>query len=236
MPTLVPTTPTRSSHDEVHEGKVVLKTMDIKAQPLPELNTEKKPSTSTHDLEGNSEPHLTPQPPVQQEPEMDAIDRLVSVGFVVSSGGYAGGVDAVLDVEFMSTPLAIELSLTIGADESLTVVLVVITGILISIFKDPFFRLFGLNPDQDGPNNDDGEGEEGEKGGKDYLTIGIAMGSTAGAIGASSLISKPRSMAIASLSFVLFGAILLIFAAIPPIVDTLRTLTNAPLEFTPASS
>ncbi|TKY87891.1 hypothetical protein EX895_002992 [Sporisorium graminicola] len=38
---------------------------------------------------------------------------------------------------FMSTPLAIELSLTIGADESLTVVLVVITGILFSIFKTP---------------------------------------------------------------------------------------------------
>ncbi|KAJ1025881.1 hypothetical protein NDA16_002507 [Ustilago loliicola] len=142
---------------------------------------------------------------------------------------------------FMSTPLAIELSLTIGADESITVVLVVITGILISIFKDPFFRLFGLNPDLDGPtdnsksNNDREKGEEKQNANQDYLTIGIAMGSTAGAIGASSLISKPRCMAIASLSFVLFGAILLIFAAIPPIVDTLRTLAGAPLEFVPAS-
>ncbi|MGR6158354.1 LrgB family protein, partial [Klebsiella pneumoniae] len=42
---------------------------------------------------------------------------------------------------FMSTPLAIELSLTIGADESITVILVVITGILISVFKDQLFRL-----------------------------------------------------------------------------------------------
>lgn len=138
---------------------------------------------------------------------------------------------------FMSTPLAIELSLTIGADESITVVLVVITGILISIFKDPFFRLFRLNPDQDGPPNSNGEKGEAmrEEGGQDYLTIGIAMGSTAGAIGASSLIAKPRCMAIASLSFVLFGAILLIFAAIPPIVQTLRTLALAPAVFTPAS-
>ena len=138
---------------------------------------------------------------------------------------------------FMSTPLAIELSLTIGADESITVVLVVITGILISIFKDPFFRLFRLNPDQDGPPNSNGEKGEAmrEEGGQDYLTIGIAMGSTAGAIGASSLIAKPRCMAIASLSFVLFGAILLIFAAIPPIVQTLRTLALAPAVFTPGS-
>lgn len=132
---------------------------------------------------------------------------------------------------FMSTPLAIELSLTIGADESITVVLVVITGILISIFKDPFFRLFGLDPEQDGPEQDKGEGKESH----DYLTIGIAMGSTAGAIGASSLIAKPRCMAIASLSFVLFGAILLIFGAIPPVVQTLRTLALAPLEFVPSS-
>ncbi|SNX86427.1 uncharacterized protein MEPE_05136 [Melanopsichium pennsylvanicum] len=145
---------------------------------------------------------------------------------------------------FMSTPLAIELSLTIGADESITVVLVVITGILISIFKDPFFRLFGLNPDLDGPPNNDNTSAENngdqlksttDSKAQDYLTIGIVMGSTAGAIGASSLISKPRSMAIASLSFVLFGAILLVFAAIPVIVDTLRSLVNAPIEFIPAT-
>ncbi|KAJ1023319.1 hypothetical protein NDA18_004846 [Ustilago nuda] len=135
---------------------------------------------------------------------------------------------------FMSTPLAIELSLTIGADDSITVVLVVITGILISIFKDPFFRLFGLNPDLDGPQQDSNCGIV-DKRNQDYLTIGIAVGSTAGAIGASSLISKPRCMAIASLSFVLFGAILLIFAAIPPVVDTMRMLARAPLQFLPAS-
>ncbi|PWY98961.1 hypothetical protein BCV70DRAFT_224003 [Testicularia cyperi] len=109
---------------------------------------------------------------------------------------------------FMSTPLAIELSLTIGADESITVILVVITGILISVFKDNFWRL--VRVDQD-----------------DALTIGIAMGSTAGAIGASSLIAKPKIMAIASLSFVLFGTILLVFAAIPPIVDIWRSLAGA---------
>jgi hypothetical protein len=42
-------------------------------------------------------------------------------------------------------------------------------------------------------------------------------------------------MAIASLSFVLFGAILLILAAIPPVVDTLRVLAGASIQFTPAT-
>lgn len=60
----------------------------------------------------------------------------------------------------------------------------------------------------------------------DYLAIGITMGSTAGAIGASALISKPRVMAVASLAFVLFGAILLICAAIPPIVEIVQNLAG----------
>uniref|UniRef100_V5EUR0 LrgB-like protein n=2 Tax=Kalmanozyma brasiliensis (strain GHG001) TaxID=1365824 RepID=V5EUR0_KALBG len=145
---------------------------------------------------------------------------------------------------FMSTPLAIELSLTIGADESITVVLVVITGILISIVKDPFFRLLRLDPTQDGDDSDSDNDVTSDNADKassstsksrrtneDYLTIGIAMGSTAGAIGASSLISKPRCMAVASLSFVLFGGILLVLAAIPQIVEVVRMLAGAPAAF-----
>lgn len=109
---------------------------------------------------------------------------------------------------FMSTPLAIELANSIGADESITVILVVVTGIVAAILKEPFFRLMRVPPD-------------------DYLCIGLTMGTTAGAIGASSLIAKPRIMAIASLAFVLFGAVLLICAAIPPIVDAVKTLAGA---------
>lgn len=106
---------------------------------------------------------------------------------------------------FMSTPLAIELANNIGADESITVILVVITGIVAAILKDHFFRLMRVDRE-------------------DYLIIGITMGSTSGAIGASSLISTPRVMAVASLSFVIFGSILLIATAIPPIVTIVRSL------------
>ena len=106
---------------------------------------------------------------------------------------------------FMSTPLAIELAGNIGADESITVILVVLTGIIAAILKDHFFKLMRVDR-------------------QDHLIVGITMGSTAGAIGASSLISTPKVMAVASLSFVIFGSILLIATAIPPIVDVVRML------------
>ena len=113
---------------------------------------------------------------------------------------------------FMSTPLAIEMANNVGADESITIILVVLTGIIAAILKEPFFKMMRV-PESD------------------FATWGITMGSTAGAIGASSLISKPRTMAIASLSFVLFGAILLICAAIPPIVSAMHSLAGNPAQF-----
>ncbi|PWN48120.1 hypothetical protein IE53DRAFT_389699 [Violaceomyces palustris] len=109
---------------------------------------------------------------------------------------------------FMSTPLAIEMANNVGADESITVILVVVTGIIAAILKEPFFKMMRVSMD-------------------DHICVGVTMGSTSGAIGASSLIYKPRVMAVASLAFVLFGAILLIAAAIPPVVDIVRNLAGA---------
>lgn len=123
------------------------------------------------------------------------------------------GMDAVrslaFSARFMSTPLAIELANNIGADVSITVILVVITGVVAAILKEQFFfRLMRVRKD-------------------DYLTVGLTMGATSGAIGANSLISTPRTMAIASLSFVVFGTMLLIATAIPPIVDVVRAVSGA---------
>jgi hypothetical protein len=83
---------------------------------------------------------------------------------------------------FMSTPLAIELATNIGADQSITVILVVVTGVIYAIVKEPVFRWLRVTDD---------------------MVVGITMGSTAGAIGASSLISKPRQLALASLCFIM---------------------------------
>jgi putative effector of murein hydrolase len=58
---------------------------------------------------------------------------------------------------------------------SSTIILVVLTGIIAAILKEPFFKLMRVKDN-------------------DFVTWGITMGSTSGAIGASSLISKPRTM------------------------------------------
>lgn len=108
---------------------------------------------------------------------------------------------------FLSTPLAIELIQTLRGDESITVILVVITGILAAILKEPFFKMMRVSMD-------------------DHLTVGVTFGATSGAIGASSLIARPRVMAVASLGFVMFGAINLIAVAIPPLADAVRMLAT----------
>ncbi|KAK0531851.1 hypothetical protein OC835_003533 [Tilletia horrida] len=108
---------------------------------------------------------------------------------------------------FMSTPLAIELNNTLGGDENIVVILVVITGIVAAILKEPFFKMMRVSMD-------------------DHFIVGATFGATSGAIGASSLIARPKVMAVASLSFVIFGALLLICAAVPPIVDVVRQVAG----------
>ncbi|KAK0555903.1 hypothetical protein OC846_001569 [Tilletia horrida] len=104
---------------------------------------------------------------------------------------------------FMSTPLAIELNETLGGDGNIVVILVVITGIVAAILKEPFFKMMRVSMD-------------------DHFIVGATFGATSGAIGASSLIARPKVMAVASLSFVIFGAMLLIAAAVPPLVVVVR--------------
>ncbi|CAD6886215.1 unnamed protein product [Tilletia caries] len=108
---------------------------------------------------------------------------------------------------FMSTPLAIELNSTLGGDENIVVILVVITGIVAAILKEPFFKLMRVSMD-------------------DHFIVGATFGATSGAIGASSLIARPKVMAVASLSFVIFGALLLICAAVPPLVTVVRQVAG----------
>ncbi|KAE8220477.1 hypothetical protein CF319_g6001 [Tilletia indica] len=108
---------------------------------------------------------------------------------------------------FMSTPLAIELNQTLGGDENIVVILVVITGIVAAIVKEPFFKMMRVSMD-------------------DHFIVGATFGATSGAIGASSLIARPKVMAVASLSFVIFGALLLICAAIPPLVEIVRQVAG----------
>ena len=121
-------------------------------------------------------------------------------------------VDALtFSARFLSSPLAVELARNVDADESLVTVLVTFTGLTIAIIKDPLFKLLRI-PE------------------KDVLTWGVTVGSTAGAIGTGSLVSKPRAMAISSLTFVLFGTMLLLIVAFQPVVDLMQRLTGGPVS------
>jgi len=54
----------------------------------------------------------------------------------------------------------------------------------------------------------------------DYFTIGSTVGCIAGAIGTTSLVgSNPRAMATATVSFALFGLVLLVLVAVPSIAS-----------------
>lgn len=127
---------------------------------------------------------------------------------------------------FMSTPLAIELVETVRGDESICVILVVVTGIVAAILKDYYFHgLLKLPrgvpialPFRNICSRDNWT--------DDFLCVGLAMGTTSGAIGASSLLHEPRTMAIASLTFVLFGTVLLAAVAVPAVVEVVRGLAG----------
>ncbi|KAL7414285.1 hypothetical protein BDY24DRAFT_386410 [Mrakia frigida] len=92
-------------------------------------------------------------------------------------------------------------------DESITVVLVVVTGILVVIFEKQILKCCRVKED-------------------DFLAIGMLFGTTAGAIGAAGLHNseQPRAAAIASLTFALFGTLILIAIGIPPVAMYIQKL------------
>ena len=108
---------------------------------------------------------------------------------------------------FMSSPLAVQLSSALDANEALVTLLVVFTGVIVSIIKDPMFKLLRV-PESD------------------VVTWGLVVGSTAGAIGTASLVNRPRAMAISSLALVLFGLIMLLAASFDPVVLLIHRLTG----------
>lgn len=105
----------------------------------------------------------------------------------------------------MSTPFGIQLLVATGGDSSLVVVLICITGIMAVLIRDVFFKLCRTRL---------------TVGSDDYFTIGATIGVIAGAIGTSSLMANySRAAATATVTFVLYGLMLLALAAIPPVAE-----------------
>ena len=108
---------------------------------------------------------------------------------------------------FSSTPLAVAQVSRLGGDSKLTVVLVVVTGIVVVIFERQIRWCCRVKED-------------------DFLAVGLLFGVTSGAIGATGLhnAGQKRAAAIASLTFALFGTVLLIAIGIPPVATYVRGL------------
>jgi len=62
----------------------------------------------------------------------------------------------------------------------------------------------------------------------DYVTRGVSLGTNASAISTAQLLTTdPRAAALSSLSFAMFGALLVVLTAIPPVVQKVRELAGA---------
>ncbi|ORX96993.1 hypothetical protein K493DRAFT_314275 [Basidiobolus meristosporus CBS 931.73] len=104
----------------------------------------------------------------------------------------------------ITTPLAINIETVLGGDVGLTVIFVILTGIIGAVCGIRFLRCLGVDP-------------------KDYVAVGVSMGCNAHAISTAALLEVDlKAAAISSLSFVLFGTIVVILVAIPSITSVIR--------------
>ena len=122
------------------------------------------------------------------------------------------GIEATRAIGFIgrSATLALGTPLVIALDGNLalTSVCTVLSGILLVLVGDYFFKLLRV------PLND-------------YLTRGVTLGINGGAIGTASLLhTNPRAALMSSLSFLVFGTVMVIMASIGPIRLLIRLLVG----------
>ncbi|KAK9709927.1 hypothetical protein K7432_008728 [Basidiobolus ranarum] len=104
----------------------------------------------------------------------------------------------------VTTPLAINIETVLGGDVGMTVVFVILTGIIGAVCGPWFLRCLGVDS-------------------KDYVAVGVSMGCNAHAISTAALLEVDlKAAAISSLSFVLFGTVIVILVAIPTITNVIQ--------------
>ncbi|KAH9818634.1 LrgB-like family-domain-containing protein [Melampsora americana] len=135
----------------------------------------------------------------------NCVVSLLLWGYLARLMGIDGERAITFAARFMSTPFGIDFINATGGDTKLVVVLICVTGILAVLIRDHLFKLLRVRT---------------TVGSEDYFTMGMTIGVIAGAIGTSSLIdTHPRAAATASVSFVLYGIILLSLVAVPTIAE-----------------
>ncbi|ANB15559.1 hypothetical protein AWJ20_3187 [Sugiyamaella lignohabitans] len=129
---------------------------------------------------------------------------------------YAVGISQTRSLAFIARSVTLALALpvveAVGGSTSLVAVVTILSGIFGVLFGNLLMghRVLRFRLD-------------------DYVTRGIIMGLCSGAIGSVHLLNiDPRSSAIASLSFFLYGIILIILAVIPPIANIVRDWVGLP--------
>ncbi|EGG08380.1 uncharacterized protein MELLADRAFT_84905 [Melampsora larici-populina 98AG31] len=116
----------------------------------------------------------------------------------------------------MSAPLALELLKATKGDRNLGAVLVYLTGIAVTVFRTPMFRLFRIRP-------------ASAKTHEDYFTIGVTVGALGGVIGTSGLFKRHRRAAgTATIALVIYAIIMLCLVAVPIVSQFLDTLVGRP--------
>ncbi|KAA8917158.1 hypothetical protein TRICI_000696 [Trichomonascus ciferrii] len=132
---------------------------------------------------------------------------------------YAIGISSERSLAFIarSATLALALPITsaVGGSSSLISVVAILSGIFGVLFGQPFLGRRGLRVRED-----------------DYVTRGVTLGVCSSAVASASLLTTdPRAAAMSSLSFFLYGIVMILLAAIPPIVTAVRSWVDlGPME------
>uniref|UniRef100_A0A060T9U2 ARAD1B02156p n=1 Tax=Blastobotrys adeninivorans TaxID=409370 RepID=A0A060T9U2_BLAAD len=124
---------------------------------------------------------------------------------------YACGIESTRALAFMarSVTLALAMPITaaVGGSSTLISVMAILSGVFGVLFGQTFLGRRWLRVRED-----------------DYVTRGISMGICSSAVASAHLLTiDPRAAALSSLSFFLYGVIMIILAAIPPLVTIVRS-------------
>jgi putative effector of murein hydrolase len=131
--------------------------------------------------------------------------------FAFAPLSYAVGISQTRSLAFIARSATLALALpvveAVGGSTSLVAVVTILSGILGVFFGGLILGKRGLRFRED-----------------DFVTRGICTGVCSGAIGSVHLLSiDPRASALSSLSFFLYGIILIVLSAIPPVVHIVRS-------------
>ncbi|SPO06405.1 uncharacterized protein DNG_09094 [Cephalotrichum gorgonifer] len=125
---------------------------------------------------------------------------------------YAVGIEARRALAFAARSLTLALATpaveNLGGDKNTVAAVAIMSGIIGAVLGEKMLRLLRIPTD-------------------DYITRGVTLGINSSAIATAVLLrTDPRAAALSCLSMSVFGTITVLFTAVPPIVDVIRSLVG----------